>query len=518
MRRFFEFFVESLPGLHARRSALTALFLCACCLCAAVPLAAQCPDGSMPPCDRRPLLPARSVAVLTFDNGSRDTSAQYFAEGLADQISTRLGGVARLTMISRSAVRRLRNPEQQSIQQIGRALNAAYLLSGSIRAAGGRVRVNVEAVRAATGEAVWSEAYDRASDDLIGLEESIATEVAAGVAGRLSPQERRALGSRLTASSRAYEQFLRGNVLLARRSAGALRDAIVAYQAATAADSGFADAYARLAYAYSLIVNWSPGSRSETDSLLSLSRQASTRALRLGPRSSEGWMGRAYLLTQWSAFVRLDSDDSLLASLAAFRRALELNPRNDEAWHQYGSTLRYVNDSASLDAMRHALALDPARAVTYLDLSWTYFLMGRTDRALATVDSAVALDPDGPFHTLRVLVRLTAGDTAGAVADARLMPGFRFNQAVLAVFAHDSAAVRAMEARVAQPGCDPVSATYLLWTGRREQAVQRILVCGPSLNTRWALRDPIYAPLADDPRIQALRAESERILARARWR
>ena len=165
-------------------------------LLVAVPALAQCPDGSPPPCAAAAaqVHPApNSIAVLTFENITRDSSAQYLAEGLADQIATRLGGVARLTMISRSVVRRLRNPQQQSIQQIGRSLNAVYLVNGAIRAASGRFRVNVEAVRAGTGEAVWSEAYDRASDDLIGLEEAIATEVAAGVAGRLSPQERRAL-------------------------------------------------------------------------------------------------------------------------------------------------------------------------------------------------------------------------------------------------------------------------------------------------------------------------------------
>ena len=253
------------------------------------------------------------------------------------------------------------------------------------------------------------------------------------------------------------------------------------------------------------------------DSLLRQSREAATRALRLNPRSSDAWMGRAWLLAAWFNRVA-HADDSLLAALAAFRRAVELNPRNDEAWHQYGATLLFVSDSASLDAQRRALALDPARGITYGDLSWTYWSMGRNDLALATVDSALALEPDGPFRSNRLLYRLTAGDTAGAVADARQTPSTTFGQAVLAAFAHDSAAVRTMEARAAQPRCGLQSATYLLWTGRRELAVQRLLACGPSLYTRWWLRFSVLAPLADDPRIQALRAETERILARARWR
>ena len=487
-------------------------------LCIAGILRAQCPDGTPPPCAGAavPVRPApNSIAVLTFENSSRDTAAQYLAEGLADQICTRLGDVARLTLISRTAVRRLRGPEQLSVQQLGRTLNAAYLVSGSIRVAGGRVRVNVEALRAATGEVLWSDAYDRAGDALIGLEEVIATEVATGVAGRLSRQERRALGTRVTTNSRAYEQFLRGNVLLARRSPADLRGAIAAYQAATAADPDFADAYGRLAYAF--VVCWSWKCRNDGDSLLGLSREASTHALQLNPRSSDAWMGRAAVLAVWPA-TRVESDDSLLASLPALRRAVELNPRNDEAWHQYGTALRFVSDSASFDALRHALALDPTRAATYLILSSLNWVVGRSDRALATIDSAVALDPDGPPRGYRAAYRLMAGDTAGAMADARLTAAGWPSRGILAVFAHDSAAVRAMEAWVAQSGCSETSATYLLLSGRREQAVQNLLACGPSLRTRWLLRWPAFAPLADDPRIQALRAETDRILARARWR
>jgi TolB-like protein len=493
------------------------------CLCAPVPAWSQCPDGTPPPCvaQAAPAHPApNSIAVLTFENITRDTSAQYLAEGLSDQILARLGGVARVTVVSRTVVRRLRNADQLSVQQIGRALNAAYLVNGTVRAAGGRVRVQVEALRAGSGQAIWSETFDRAADSLLGIEEAVATEVAAGVAGRLSPQEQRALGSRVTANSRAYEQFLHGNVLLARRTPASLQGAIAAYRAATAEDSGIADAYARLAYAYALCAIWTCGG--DEDSLQVRSREAATRALRLNPRSSDAWMGRAYLLTVWSLNFGVFPDDSLLAALAAFRRAIELNPRNDEAWHQYGSTLGAVSDSASLDALRRALALDPARAITYTDLALTYYRMGRNDLALATVDSAVALEPDGPFRSVRVLFRLTAGDTAGAVADARATPAGFYSLAVLAALAHDSAAVRAIETLGTQSACGGSyqlnRSLYLQWTGQWERAVQYFLTCGPSLAMRWRLRLPVLAPLAEDPRILALQAASDSILARARWR
>jgi TolB-like protein len=494
------------------------LFLVALGVLASVsPVTAQCPDGTPPPC--RSLAappPARSVAVLTFENVSRDSAAQYVAEGLADQIATRLGGVARLTVISRSAVRRLRDPDRQSLQQLGRALNVSFLVSGAIRAASGRVRVNVEAVRAATGEAVWAEAYDRASGDLIGLEEAIATAVAAEVAGRLSPQERRALAGPVTTSSPAYAELLRGNALLARRSVTSLLGAIAAYRAAAADDPGLADAQAHLAYASVLCIQWGCA---DTDSLLTLARLAAARALRLSPRSSDAWMAEAYRLAIWNLLGRSHGDDSLLAALAAFRRAVALNPRNAEAWHQYGATLQLVDDSASIDALRRALAIDPTRAISYSDLAFTYYQMGWLDRALAASDSALALEPDGAFRGVRMLIRLAAGDTAGALADARLVPALPPARAALAAFAHDSASIRQMDSAAAPSGCGfnelPL---YPLWTGRYEQAVAAVLGCGPSLATRSLLRWPPFAPLATDPRIRALRAASDSILARARWK
>ncbi len=509
----------TLPRLAVRwHCGVRALSLAALGVVASARLAAaQCPDGTPPPCAGQAVrTPApRSIAVLTFENVTRDTAAQYLAEGLADQIATRLGGVVRLTVISRSAVRRLRSTDQLSLQQIGRTLNAAFLVSGTIRSASGRFRVNIEAVRAASGEVLWSDAYDRAADSLLGIEEAVATEVAAGVAGRLTPQQRRALGGRVTTSGPAYAHFLRGNVLMARRSVASLRGAIAAYRAATAADTGFADAYARLGYVYALCVQWGCGDR---DSLLADSRLATAHALRLDPRSSDAWMGRAHAQFVWAFSTEgAGVDDSLLASLPAFRRAVELNPRNDEAWHQYGSTLFYVDDSASLNALRRALALDPGRAITYAGaLSVLYAAMGRPDRALRAVDSAFALEPDGNFHSFRASWRLALGDTAGALADARAAPGNRPD--LLAAFAHDSASIRLVESRLAHVQYCEDYVSYLVWTGRREQAVRQLLQCRPSLIVRSELRSPELAPLADDPRIRALRASCDSILARARWR
>jgi len=393
------------------------------------------------------------------------------------------------------------------------------LVNGTVRAHGGRIRVSVEALRTASGQAIWSQRFERAADSLLGIEEAVATEVASGVAGRLSPRERRVLGSRATTSSRAYQQFLRGNVLLARQTRASLEGAVAAYQAAVAADSGFADAFARLSYAYADCAFWG-GCGGDGESLLRRAGQAANRALQLDPRSSDAWMARGHVLSSEYLIAEPHPQDSLVPGvLAALRRAVTLGPRNDEAYHQYGSTLTLVSDSAALEALRRALALNPARAVTYQNTAVAHYVAGRLDLALATLDSALVLEPDLPGRGLRVLYRLVAGDTAGALSDARLAPGMGYSPLVLATVGHDSAAAREMESRIAQPLCrDVLAPLYLLWTGRREPAVQLLLRCGPSLFARVNLRSPAYAPLLNDPRIRALRAASDSIPARVRWR
>src|SRR6266851_2493636 len=141
-----------------------------------VPLAAQCPDGSPPPCrpqsTRLPQAP-NSVAVLYFDNLSRDTADAYLADGLTEEITARLGQIARLVVKSRNAVRRYR-AVAIAPPTAGRTLGVAHLFSGSIRRAGRRLRVTVELVRAGSGDRLWGDQYDRTDADVLVIEEDVA--------------------------------------------------------------------------------------------------------------------------------------------------------------------------------------------------------------------------------------------------------------------------------------------------------------------------------------------------------
>src|SRR5256885_1034686 len=180
-------------------------------------LFAQCPDGAPPPCRTatRPVsVPApNSVAVLYFDNLSADTTDAYLADGLTEEVAARLGDIRRLMVkqASREGVRRLREASPDYRIPMGRAMAVHYLVEGSVRRAGPRVRVVARLVNAANGFRTWGQTYDRATTDLLSLQEDIATEVATAIAGQLAPAERTALAERSTVNPEAHEHFLRGN-------------------------------------------------------------------------------------------------------------------------------------------------------------------------------------------------------------------------------------------------------------------------------------------------------------------
>ena len=150
-------------------------------------LEGQCPDGSPPPCGRavpRTTVPPTSLAVLYFENASRDTADAYLAEGITEEIISRLSEVARLQVKSRYQVRRYRTDTTGDAAEIGRQLAVARIVTGSVRRAGNRLRVTAEMVRTATGDVVWSERYDRADTDVLSLQEDLASAVATAVTGR----------------------------------------------------------------------------------------------------------------------------------------------------------------------------------------------------------------------------------------------------------------------------------------------------------------------------------------------
>ncbi|HXY68880.1 MAG TPA: hypothetical protein VEH62_05490, partial [Gemmatimonadales bacterium] len=289
----------------------------------ASPLAAQCPDGTPAPCGAPARAPAaNSIAVLYFDNLSRDTADAYLAEGLTEELITRLGDIPRLTVKSRYAVRRYRGETDVDPAAIGRTLAVTYLVTGSVQRAGTELRVRCELARAGTGNRVWGQEYQRGDGDILAITTDIARRVATGVAGQLLPGERTSLSARPTENRDAYEHLVHGNVLLAQRTPVSVQRAIAEYGTATRLDPRFVTAWAKIGLADAIWLDWgwSDDGLAPPDSVLANGLAAAARALQLDSLNDDAWLAWGYL--QVFAHPR-----DFAGAEPAMRRALALNPR-----------------------------------------------------------------------------------------------------------------------------------------------------------------------------------------------
>lgn len=490
-------------------------------LTAALPyrLSAQCPDGSPPPCARAATAPtpgANSVGVMLFDNISRDTAYAYLSDGLASEIATSLARVPRLEVRSPGAVRGAQRGVASDPRVVGRRLNVRYVVEGDFQRGGDRIRISVRLVVLPSGTQRWSEGYTRPVTDLLAVQEEIASAVATAIAGQLLPQERTVLAQRPTRNPEAYDHFLRGNFLMAQRSPGATARAIEEYRVAVRLDSAFAQAEARIAFAYAVYASWGwdyPGV--PLDSLLTSGFRAADQALALDSTLADGWMARGVLL-----YVRYPR--TLDGAIAALERAPRTDPRNAEAWHQYAFMLSMVGRyEESIVAFRRALALEPRRAISWAEMADAYDKLHRDGEALTAYDSSVAVDAEFySGYSMRTWVHLRRGEVAAARADAaaatRLSPaGEEYYglapQAAVAAADGDTVLARRLMDQVIAPFATrpmgPVPALIvgagLVSAGQRDLVlnwIERVEPRGALL--WWALQFRQFDALRGEPRFQ----------------
>jgi adenylate cyclase len=462
-----------------------------------------------------------SVAVLYFESLSRDTSDTYLADGLTEEITSRLGDVQRLEVKSRNAVRPFRGEAAADLAAVGRRLRVRYLVEGSVRRGGARIRVSARLIRADNGFRVWGAEYDRSTADLLALQEEIAAEVATTIAGQLLPQERARLAARPTHNAEAYDHFLRGNYYLAFRSPGSAVRAAEEYDAAIRLDPAFSAALARGSLTYSLVLDWGwPFPGFSRDSLVARSGATAAQAVRLDSTSADAWTAEAYALSHEHAVT-------YQGVIEAMERAVALDPRNAEAWHQYGWFLYVLGRTAdAVAALQRALALEPARAISCEHIARALRDDRRYDEARRWIDSAIVLDPAQSYYYLvRTTILLQLGDTTGARRDAeasaRLGGDYPFwgavARALVALAAGDSGAAANVEATTLAATRDPghlslvesfLIASVLARAGRTDTALGYLEYAQPRSAILWgSLRGAGYDPLRAQPRFQRLLEE-----------
>jgi TolB-like protein/Flp pilus assembly protein TadD len=340
--------------------------------------------GNRPP--RPQPAPGRILlAVLPFDNLSGNPEQDYVSDGMTEEIITQLGRLRpeRLGVLSRTSVMRYKQ-SKQPLGEIGQELGVEYMLSGSVRQEGPRVRVAVQLVHVSDQTQAWAETYDRDAQGVITLQQEVAQGIARSLAVELLPAQRAALSRSPTTSSAAHDAYLKGRFYWNERNESSLRKSLEYFQLAVDQDPNYARGYAGLADSYNLLADY--GALAPADALPK-ALAAARKALELDDSLAEahaslGWTTMVYEW-DWAAAER------------EFQRALELDPGYAPA-HQWRAYLLRVSNrpEEALAEARQAAELEPSSLIIQSIVGWHHYLSRQYDPALRQFQKTLDMDPN----------------------------------------------------------------------------------------------------------------------------
>ena len=331
----------------------------------------------------------KSIAVLPFDNMSRDPDNAFFTDGVQDQILTALAKVADLKVISRTSVMQYKSGVARNLREIAQQLGVTHVLEGSVQRAGNKVRVNAQLINAGTDAHEWADNYDRPVDDVFAIQSEIAKAIAEQLQAKLSPNEKKAIEQRPTTDLTAFDLYTRAKTLLLTTSFSALAaqnyfKAVDLLDQALTRDPSFFLAQCQLAYVhdnmYFLGIDHTPARLAAGDS-------AVNAAFKLRPDGGEAHLARAEHLYRGY----LDYDGAL-AELEIARRTLPNDPRVFELTGYIAR--RRGNQEEGLRNLQRAIELDPRNFFTLAQIALSYLNLRRYADEAAVLDRALAIKPD----------------------------------------------------------------------------------------------------------------------------
>ncbi len=327
------------------------------------------------------------VAVLPFENLSPDSDNAYFADGIQEEILTRLASIAGLKVISRTSTQQYQS-KPRNLRQIAKQLGVANILEGSVQKAADQVRVNVQLINAQTDSHLWADTYDRKLTDIFGVESEIAKRIADSLQAKLTGREEQTLAVKPTNNPEAYDAYLRGLAFEARNGAwiDLLIKAIGFYERAVQLDPKFALAWARLSRAEALL--YFRNARSG-DNMRDAAKKALENAQKLAPDSPETLLA----LGCYQYWVL----DDYGPAKTTFGRVSKMLPGNSEVAAALGRVARAEGHwDQSIDYFEKALALDPLNAELLAETAWYYGMLGQFPTALKLYDQALDITPNDP--------------------------------------------------------------------------------------------------------------------------
>jgi pentatricopeptide repeat protein len=328
-----------------------------------------------------PPMTNKSIAVLPFDNLSRDPDNAYFCEGVQDEILTRLAKVADLKVISRTSTQHFKSTPE-NLPEIAKQLGVRNILEGSVQKAGNQVRVNVQLINALTDAHLWADTFDRQLTDIFAVESEIAKSVADTLQAKITGSEKSSMAKAPTEIPEAYELYLKGRFFWNKRTGDDLRKSIEYLKQAIAKDPGYALAYAALADSYGLLRFY--GGASPAESVVP-GEAAAKKALELDDSLAEPHASLGLIATE---------DLDVHRGVDELERAIQLNPNYATAHHWLALAFTALGQAdRSIEELKRALELDPLSMAINADLSIGYLYARRYYEAEAQARKALEIDP-----------------------------------------------------------------------------------------------------------------------------
>ena len=461
----------------------------------------------------------KSIAVLPFENLSRDPDNAYFADGIQDEILARLSKIADLKVISRTSTQKYKSAPD-NLREIAKQLGVANILEGSVQKTGDQVRVNVQLINALKDAHLWADIFDRKLTDIFAVESDIAKTIADTLQARLTGTEKEMIAAKPTSDTAAYELYLKGRSLWRQRTGDNIPKAIAFYEQAVARDPNYALAYAGLAEAYVSLPFYTAVTPRDA---YAAAKTEALKALQLNDKLAEAHTTLALLLCL--------NDFDMAGSVSEFQRAIALNPNDATAHQWFGEpTLTALGrfDEAIAEEKR-AIELEPLSPNNNSDLGWILMAARRYDDAIAQLHKAVEIDPTFYYAHVVLGVALQAkGELADAIAEymkAQQLGGDLESRPLLATAKAQSGDKSAAVQMLAE--LDELShhryvrayyrALLCLSLGKRDEAIrwleQSVTDAGP--DNPYIRVHPFLDPLRGDPRFEAL---AEKIVPAAQFK
>jgi TolB-like protein/Flp pilus assembly protein TadD len=461
----------------------------------------------------------KSIAVLPFDNLSRDPDNAYFVEGIQDEILTRLAKIADLKVIARSSTLRFQN--RGDLPQIAQQLGVAHLLEGSVQKVNDEVRVNVQLIKAASEAHLWAEVYDRKLTDIFAVESEIAKTIADTLQAKLSGSEQHAIAARPTENTEAHQLYLKGRFFWNKRTGSDLKKSIDYFQQALAIDPNYALGYAGVADAYVFLPGYNAGAPQDC---YPKATAAAKKALDLDDTLAEAHTTLALALWYY--------DFDFAQANREFQRAIELNPNYATGHQQYGNdTLSALGRfDAAIAEGKSAIELDPLSLVINTDLGVNYFFARRYDEAIAQLRKTIEMDPGYYFaHSNLAQALEMKGDRDGAIAEYQKARALNDDPGVLGYLARlyglggnktetEKILDQLKEVSKQRYVSDYSFALVYLGLGEKEEALRWLEQSyrdRAGSDVTWIRVDPLLDPLRSDPRFEAL---AEKIVPAAEFK